>query len=130
MDDAGTDIAAIDTLPDPEVLVSGDANVAYAQARRLVTPLGALEDIGDPAIYDSTDVTEFLAARVSAADRAQLEREVIAVLNQEERARRVDASVSFAGGELSVESETETARGTFASTFTIDQAGSARLRVL
>lgn len=100
--DYGTDAAAFDTLPDPDVLVSGETNVAYALARRLITPDGALEEVGETEPYASLDVRECLGERMTAQDVQDLQRRITRCLTQDPRVLSIDVLVSFNAGVLNI----------------------------
>jgi len=126
--DYGTDIAALDDLPDPEVLVSGERNAAYAQGRRLLTPTGALEAIGDAAPYDSIDLREQLGARMSEQDLLDLQAQVHQVLSQDERVIRVEAQLTDTGRALQVEARHEGTAGPFDLVISIDSVTTTLLK--
>lgn len=125
----GSDIAATTDLPDPEVLVSGETNAAYAQARRLLTPDGALEDIGDASPYASLDLRAVLGKRMAAADVAKLTRDVNTVLKEDPRVTTAFASVAQSGGGLVVTSQSDGANGPFGLVLSVDSVDSATLKV-
>lgn len=129
MADYGTDIEALDDLPDPEVLCSGERNAAYAQARRLLTPDGALEDIGDLSAYDSLDLRDWFGARPSTEDKRTLDADVKTVLQADARARSVAARVDFSAGELAVTSRTVGDDGPFGLVLSISAVDSVALKV-
>ena len=56
----GTDVKALDDLPDPEELCSGDEAAAYSIARRHSTPVDAPVEYGEDADYQCFDVEEYL----------------------------------------------------------------------
>jgi hypothetical protein len=118
--DYGTDVAAIDDLPDPEALVSDEMNVAYALARRLLTPAGAYEEIGDPDIYDSIDLRDYLGKRISETARADLEAAANRVLAEDPRVATVTATVTFAAGVLSVRVVGDGSDGPFSFVATVN----------
>jgi hypothetical protein len=127
--DYGIDIKALSDLPDPEQLTSGDENVAYAQARRLLTPDGAHEDIGDDSPYESIDLRAYLGRRMSAADRADLSASVPRILSGDPRVRRATATVTTAGSSLTVESRSIGDEGPFGLVLSVDSVDSAALKV-
>jgi len=69
----GTDVLCLDDIDDPETLVSGEFNRAFALARRLVTPSGAIEEIGDTEPYESMDIREYFGARFRLTDRSVID---------------------------------------------------------
>lgn len=127
--DYGTDIEALTDLPDPEVLCSGERNAAHAQARRLLTPDGAMEDVGDLSAYDSLDLREWFGKRPSAADKASLDASVKTVLQADARARSVASRVDITAGELTVTSRTAGDDGPFGLVLAIAGVDSATLKV-
>lgn len=131
--DYGVDVAALDDLPDPEVLASGELNVAYALGRRLLQPAGALEEIGDTAPYDSLDLRDWLGKRMSEADRADLEAQVVHVLSQDERVLTVAATVTLTAGagttrKITVAVEVEGTDGPFSFVLSVDGVTATLLR--
>lgn len=102
MADTGIDLLALDDLPNPEELAGGDLGVAVALAHRIMTPPGAMEEIGDPTPYDSIDVRDWLAKRLTAAELRDLETQAEQVVQQDERVQTVTAKATFADRMLSV----------------------------
>jgi len=72
MPDYGTDIAAVDDLPDPEAYVSGTQNVAYAMVRRWLTPTNGMADVGETDDYPSIDVKQWLGGSFDFSDPSTL----------------------------------------------------------
>jgi hypothetical protein len=127
--DYGTDIAALTDLPDPEVLVSGETNAAYAEARRLLTPTGALEEVGETAPYDSMDVRDWLGQRLDATTLDDLQAQVSQVLVEDPRALAADVSVPpLAAGALRISSQVEGTQGPFSFVLTVDGVTAMLLR--
>jgi hypothetical protein len=121
--DYGSDLAAIDDLFDPEVIVDGNLNVAYALARRLLTPAEAMEEIGDTAPYDSIDIRDWLGQRFQLSDRTvidDLQIQCRQVLQQEKRVDRVSAIATYTQGTLSVAVQGEGADGLFSFVLSVD----------
>jgi hypothetical protein len=116
----GVDVAALDDLPDPEQLVSEEENVAYALGRRLITPEGALEELGDPEPYDSLDLNEYFAKRTDAQERATLAARATRVLSSDPRVRTVSVETSFANDTLSLTARGEGREGPFAFVLSTD----------
>lgn len=116
----GTDIRALDDLPDPEELASEEENVACAQMRRLLTPDGAHDEIGDSdGEYDSFDVRQFLGARMEADDLRRMNANASRILAQDPRVVSAEASVTLAGGELSVEFDSRGTDGPFGGVLSV-----------
>src|SRR4051812_48922007 len=103
----GTDLAAVDDLPDPEATVSEGDNAAYACARRLMTPDGALAEIGETEQYTSLDVHDWLGGSYDLTDRTVLDdlaSQATAALQEEPFAAGagIVVTVSFAAGVLTL----------------------------
>lgn len=99
----GTDIQAIDDLPDPEVTCSESVNAAYACARRLMTPDGALADVGETQQYASVDVRSWLGGSYDLTDQSvinDLQMQATAALLEEPFAAGANVQVTFNGGTL------------------------------
>lgn len=129
--DYGLDVQALDDLNDPEVIVSGGLNVAYALARRLLTPAGAMEEIGDTSPYDSLDIRAWLGARFSLTDRSvidDLQQQCRQVLSQDPRVDSVDVKINFNQGTLSVEVNGTGSAGPFSFVLSVDNVTAALLR--
>lgn len=107
----GTDIRALDDLPDPEELCSEEENAAYAIARRHASGEGCLEEIGDEAPYDCFDIEELLDQDVDDTLRQRLELRSTQVTEDDEyvvsassearvtAANAVELSIKAEGGE-------------------------------
>jgi hypothetical protein len=121
--DYGTDIRALDDLPDPEVLTSGEENAAYAEARRLITPDGVYEEIGDLTPYDCLDLRDWLGKRPTTNDKASLKSQATQVLTQDPRAAGADVDVSFVGEALELDAQIEGTDGPFSLVLAVDQQG-------
>ncbi len=129
--DYGTDLLALDDEQDPEVLVSGELNVAYALARRLLTPAGVMLEIGDTAPYDSLDIRDWLGKRFQLADRSvidDLQMQARAVLSQDVRVRSVTCFVSYNHGTLSVSVQGQGTDGPFSFVLAVDGVTAQFLR--
>lgn len=101
----GTDIQAIDDLPDPEIVCSEIVNAAYACARRLMTPDGALADIGETQQYASVDVRSWLGGSYDLTDQSvlnDLQEQATAALLEEPFAAGANVTVTFNGGTFKV----------------------------
>src|SRR3954470_2662260 len=101
--DYGLDLLALDDLTDPETMVGGNLNVAYAMARRWCTPTGALAAVGDPGPYDSIDVREWFGARFSLGDRSvldDLQTQAQQVLVGDPRVESATVRATYAAGTL------------------------------
>lgn len=129
--DYGTDVQALDDLPDPEVLCSGDLNVAYALARRWLTPTGALEEIGDPEPYDSIDVREWLGNRFSLTDRSvidDLQTQAQQVLLGDPRVESATVVATYAQGTLTLTARGLGADGPFTLVLSVNGVTASLLR--
>lgn len=124
----GTDIAAVDDLPDPEVLCSGEDNVVRALARRLLQPPGVMEEIGEPDPYDSIDLRDWQGRRLSDSDLRDLEAQATQVLAQDERVLSVEVSAAFAGRVLSLEANGNGTEGPFAFILSVDDVSAKILQ--
>ena len=113
MTDFGTDLQALTTLPDPEIFVSGHANVAYGIARRWLTPYGAWDEIGYPDQVTTLDLREQLGARLSPDDLTLLQAQLEESATEDERVQSIDLSVTFSDGTLTVDATPTTADGPF-----------------
>jgi hypothetical protein len=126
---ANTDIKALDDLPDPEELVSGDENIAYAQARRFLQPDGALEDIGDDGEFASMDVRDALGRRMDETDRADFEATANLVATaDEERINSAEVVVSLGGNVMTIEETHETATGEYRMVLRVDDVSATLLK--
>jgi hypothetical protein len=129
--DYGTDLLALDDITDPEILVSGDLNVAYALARRWLTPTSALEEIGDPEPYDSIDVREWLGNRFSLQDRTvldDLQTQAQQVLLGDPRVETATVTATFVRGVLTLNGQGTGAAGPFTLVLAVDGVTAALLR--
>lgn len=103
--DYGTDVRALNDLPDPEVLASGDDNVVNALARRLAQDPDALEEIGDFNEYDSINLNDWLGGDFDLNDRNVLDdiqQQATQVLRKDTRVLDVLVQATYATGTLSV----------------------------
>lgn len=125
--DYGTDVAALDDLPDPEVLVSGELNVAYAEARRMMTPDDAMEEIGDPEEYDSFDVRDNLGQRSDDTLIADVDSNATQVLSQDVRVLSASVDVTFNGGVLRTAAQVQGQNGPFSLVLSVDSVSAAKL---
>lgn len=129
--DYGTDIQALDDLTDPEVLVSGELNVAYALARRLLTDPEAMTEIGDTAPYDSINLNDWLGKRFQLTDRSvidDLQQQARQVLAGDARVSDVQVQAGYTQGRLSVSVQGQGAAGPFDFVLTIDGVSAPLLR--
>lgn len=126
--DYGTDIQAIADLPDPELLCSGETNRACAIARRLLTPYGALEEIGEEAEYRSIDLRDCLGRRYTADELRALEAEVEAVIADDPTVVSARVTLSFGANTLTVAVAAEGAEGPFDLVLSIDDVNATVLR--
>jgi hypothetical protein len=125
--DTGVDVAALDDLPDPEVLVSGALNRAYALARRLLNPTGCLEEIGDFEAYDSIDVREWLGDRPNATTLRSRETQAAQVLGADPTVTSVDVTVTYLAGAVRIAVEAEGQDGPTAFVLTVDKVTASLL---
>jgi hypothetical protein len=129
--DYGTDVQALDDLPDAEVLVSQELEVAYDLAGRLITDPEAMTEIGDTSPYDSINLRDWLGARFNLNDPTvldDLQRQARQVLLQDKRVSTVNVTVTFTRGTLSVSVDGNGVAGPFAFVTGIDNVGASFLR--
>lgn len=120
----GTDILAIDDLPDPEVLGAGEINVAYALARRLAQPPDAMEEVGDTDEWDSIDVRDFLGGDFDLTDPTfvdQIQQQATQVLRKDPRVLTVTVQATLASGKLTLVVIGQGAAGPFSFVVAVDQ---------
>lgn len=107
--DYGIDVAAVDDLPDPEVFSSGTQNVAYAMARRWLTPTGGMADVGETEDYPSIDLRQWLGLNIDLSDPstlADLEQRATQVqLGTDQRVTACTVKASFNAGMLSLSAQ-------------------------
>jgi hypothetical protein len=107
--DYGTDIAAVDDLPDPEQTVSGTQNVAYAMARRWLTPTGGMTDVGETEDYPCIDTRQWLGGSFDFTDAstlADLEQQAQAVLlGSDPRISSCAVTATYGKGSLSLSAQ-------------------------
>jgi hypothetical protein len=114
--DYGTDVQAVDDLPDPEVLCSGDTNVAYALARRLANDADAMEEIGDTNEYDAINIADWIGGDFDLTDRTvidDLQQQATQVLLKDPRCLSVTVQATYANGALAVKANGLGADGPF-----------------
>lgn len=97
----GTDVAVVNDLPLRRNLVSGQANLSRALARRLSTPRGALAAIGGDPNY-GYDVRLLLLEAVTPAKVAQWKSEIARECDKDERVQSCAADVQFANNTLTI----------------------------
>jgi hypothetical protein len=115
------DIKALDDLPDPEELVSGDENIAYAQARRLLQPDGELAEIGDDGDFECMDIRDALGRRLDEIERADLEQRANRAASADgERVESAQVSLTLSGNQLTVNETHATATGDYSLVLTVD----------
>lgn len=122
--DYGTDVAAVDDLPEIERLASGELNVGYACARRLMTPQGGLDEVdpsGQP--YDSINIRDWLAGRVDQHALDQLELQAAQVLTQDPRVLSANCTATFGDGLLTLTSQIDGTDGPFVLVLAAGAAG-------
>lgn len=125
--DYGTDIKALDDLPDPEELVSGELNVAYAQGRRLLTASDAFEEIGEED-YPSLDLRDYLGARMSLQDQRDLKASAAQVLSVDERVNSTTLSMSIGANNLTLSSTSDGDNGPFDFVMSIGSVNTLALK--
>lgn len=121
--DYGTDVQALDDLPDPEVLCSGDTNVAYALARRLANDADALEEIGDTDEYDAINLNEWLGSDFDLTDPTvidDLQQQATQVLLKDTRVLSVVVQATYATGLIKVSVQGQGADGPFSFVLLVD----------
>ncbi len=118
--DYGTDVRALTDVDDPEVLVSGETNLAYALARRLLQDDTALGEIGDDEECDTLDLRDYLGDSVDAADLRALEARCTSILASDPRVESVTVLVSFSDGVLTVEVDVQGVDGPFSFVIKVD----------
>lgn len=111
--DYGTDLPALDDLPETDALISGPLNAAYAVARRWLTPSGGLADAGDPAPYESFDVRSYLGRRLEAGTLAEIEQLAARCAKQDVRVQSITVTASISDGILSLRAQVFGAGGPF-----------------
>jgi hypothetical protein len=110
----GTDIQALFDLPDPEITCSEDVTGAYACARRWLTPINALNDIGEVEQYDSINVPDWLGSSVDLNDQTvinDLQAQATQVLLEEPFAANCAVTVTFAAGSLTLTAQVQGSTG-------------------
>lgn len=112
----GTDVQALYDLPDPEITCSEQTAAAYQCARRLLTPSGAMQDIGEVQQYDSIDVRDWLGGRFNLTDPAvlrDLEAQATQALLDDPFVTAVTVSASYSAGTLTLSVQVQGAQGPF-----------------
>lgn len=128
MADLGSDVFAVTDLDPGFRLVSGRLAHAQAIARRLATPRGDLERIGDDPDYGS-DLRQFVGddvgPRVVFEVASLVEREAL----KDERTLSATATVTFAGGALMVALRITDAAGPFSLVLAVSDVTVSVLKV-
>lgn len=105
----GVDIAAVDDLPDPELYVSEQQNVAYAMMRRWLTDTNGMSDVGETEDYACINVRNWLGGSYDFTDAstlADLEQQATQVqLNVDPRVTACAVVASYAGGTLALSAQ-------------------------
>jgi hypothetical protein len=112
----GTDVQALFDLPDPEVLCSGDLNVAHALSRRLANDSDAMEEIGDNDEYDAINLNDWLGGDFDLTNRTvtdDLQQQAQQVLLKDPRVLTVVVQATYTNGALSVKVTGQGADGPF-----------------
>jgi hypothetical protein len=116
----GSDVQALDDLPDPEVQVAGDLNVAYAIGRRWLSGEGVMQEIGDPEPYDCIDIRDWIGGNGTAQTLADLETQATQVAEQDPRVLSIDVTASYQTGRLSLTGEGQGTGGPFRLVVSVD----------
>lgn len=119
--DYGLSLRVLDDLPVRADYVSGAETLAYALARRLITPSGGYNDCGDPSAYDSIDLRKYVGSRMSASDLAARQAEANAALQQDERVLTVSCVLTVGAGELLATVDGDGDEGPFRFVASIDE---------
>lgn len=112
----GTDVRCLDDVDDPEVLVSGDLNMAYALARRWLHDPEEFEEIGETVPYDCIDVRGWFGQRLNLSDRSTLDNiqtQHQQVLLGDPRVETVTVTASYSQGLLTLSAKGQGAAGPF-----------------
>lgn len=127
----GTDLAALEDIADPEVLVSEELNVTFALARRLMTDPQALEEIGDLEEYDSINLNDWLGGDFDLTDRNvldDLQQQATRCLLKDPRVRTVTVRATYATGSLVVTTNGDGTGGPFAFVLGVDGVSAPTFR--
>lgn len=125
----GTDIRALNDLPDPEELCSDEENAAYAIARRHSSAEGCLEEIGDAEPYDSFDVEDFFGANFDETTRDTIEQRSGQVTKADEFVSTAKTAVALStAGVLEIDIAAEGAEGPFRFVIAVDKLTMTILR--
>lgn len=123
----GTDIKALDDISDPEEYTTGEENVAYSQARRLLEPPDTNLRYGDDLENDTINLRDWIGKRPTAGDLFGLGQTIDDVLTRDERVQSVTASVEHTQSSIDVSFD-ETVNDKQATlVLSIDAASSATL---
>lgn len=115
------DILAIDDLPDPEQLGTGEDNVVRALARRLLQPEDANAEIGDDEPIETLDLREYLGGSPSPEEILDLEQRIERCIADDERVAEVETvEVNYGETTLSVSVSALGAEGPFSFVLTVD----------
>lgn len=127
----GTDVQALFDLPDPEVLCSGDLNVAYAIARRLCNDADAMEEIGDTNEYDAINLNDWLGADIDLTDFTtidSLQQQATQVVLKDPRVLSARVKASFSAGRISVSVTGAGSDGPFSFVLSVDGVSAPTLQ--
>ena len=127
--DYGVDVRAADDLPDPELLASGETNVAHALARRLLQDPSANEDVGEEEPYACLDLRDYLGKRITTQEQRDLEAACERCCSEDPRVETVTVSISFADRILTAEVSGTGTEGPFDLVISVDAVTGARLVV-
>lgn len=125
----GTDLRALNDLPDPEELCSGEENAAYAIARRHSSAEGCLDEIGDSEPYDSFDIEDYFGANFDETTRDAIEQRSGQVARADEFVQSAKSEVSIStAGVISLEVAAQGADGPFDFVISVDKLTMTILR--
>ena len=122
----GTDVQALDDIPDPEVLCAGDLNTAYALARRLAQDTDAMEEIGDTNEYDSINLNDWMGGDYDLTDPSvldDLQQQATQVLYKDPRVQLATVQATFTGTTLNVNVQGFGADGPFSFVLPVTDDG-------
>ena len=128
MADYGTDLAALDDLPDLDALVSGDLNVAHALCRRLLTAPGALAEIGETEPYESINLRDYIGARLNAQEERDIARAADAAIKQDPRVESATVAIDFTGRKITATVQGSGTEGPFDLVLSVDGVNVTLLR--
>ena len=122
----GTDVQAMDDLPDPEVLCSGDVNVAYALTRRLFNDPEAMEEIGITSEYDAINLNDWIGGTYNLNDRTvldDLQQQATQAIYKDPRVDTITVTATYVAGVLSVSVAGDGSDGPFSFVVSVSSDG-------